>query len=210
MNRDFINSLFSSLNIWLYVIDLNTLDIVDSPEYDDSPKGFGYKTGETNLLSFLENQCHLSDKPFIMENLHLVKTRQQHCWSGIFRIKHLDGQWKWVYNRLGIIDESFTDDTSKAAGILLELNTCSKTEEQLSALIKDVLNIRNQQRLNKLTPREITIIKLIVQGNSYTKIAQQLHIQPDTVNCHRKNILRKLELSNIAMLACFAKEVGLV
>jgi DNA-binding CsgD family transcriptional regulator len=210
MKRDFINSLFSTLNIWLYVIDLNSFDIVESSEYGVNPNGFGYECQETNLLNFIENQCHLNDRLFIIENLHLVKTRQQLCWSGIFRIQNFDGQWKWVYNRLGIIDESITGNSSKAAGILLELNTCSKTEEQLNTLIKDILNIRNQQRLNKLTPREITIIKLIVQGNSYTKIAQQLHIQPDTVNCHRKHILRKLELSNIAMLACFANEVGLV
>jgi len=70
---------------------------------------------------------------------------------------------------------------------------------------------RNYQwpAIKLLTSRERTILARIAHGHSYTRIAEQLFIQPETVNKHRKNIMKKLHLNSIALLACFAMENGL-
>jgi DNA-binding NarL/FixJ family response regulator len=62
----------------------------------------------------------------------------------------------------------------------------------------------------KLTRREVDIIRLVCQELSSKQIAAQLNLSEFTVNTHRKNIQRKLNLKNVAGLVSFAKEHQLV
>jgi DNA-binding CsgD family transcriptional regulator len=57
-----------------------------------------------------------------------------------------------------------------------------------------------------LTEREIEIVKLIANGNTDNEIGKKLSISGKTASTHRKNILRKLELKNTAMLIRYAVE----
>ncbi len=58
----------------------------------------------------------------------------------------------------------------------------------------------------QLTKREVGIIRLICREKSSKEIAADLFLSELTVNTHRRNILRKLELKNVAGLVNFAKE----
>ncbi len=61
-----------------------------------------------------------------------------------------------------------------------------------------------------LTKREIEILKLISQAFSNKEIAQELFISDQTVSVHRKNIMRKLHVSNIAGLIKIAYDNSIV
>ncbi|MBE0661402.1 MAG: response regulator transcription factor [Bacteroidales bacterium] len=65
-------------------------------------------------------------------------------------------------------------------------------------------------RITQLTKRELEITKLLCQGHSNNKIATALFISPSTVDNHRTNIMRKLEVHNIAGLIrfCIANKLG--
>jgi len=54
--------------------------------------------------------------------------------------------------------------------------------------------------LEYLTERELEILKLIAEGLSNTQVGEKLFISPRTVDTHRTNIMRKLNVSNIAGL----------
>ncbi len=62
----------------------------------------------------------------------------------------------------------------------------------------------------KLTRREVDIIRLVCREFSSKQIAAELHLSEFTVNTHRKNIQRKLNVKNVAGLVSFAKEHQLV
>ena len=62
----------------------------------------------------------------------------------------------------------------------------------------------------KLTKREIEILKLITQAMSNKEIAKELYISDQTVSVHRKNIMRKLNVSNTAALIKLAYDNSLV
>ncbi len=62
----------------------------------------------------------------------------------------------------------------------------------------------------RLTKREMEILKLISQALSNKEIAQELFISDQTVSVHRKNIMRKLGVSNTAGLIKTAYEHALV
>ncbi len=57
-----------------------------------------------------------------------------------------------------------------------------------------------------LTRREQEILALIAQAKSNSEIADGLFISPQTVGAHRKNIMRKLNISTTAGLVRFAIE----
>lgn len=61
-----------------------------------------------------------------------------------------------------------------------------------------------------LTKREFEVLELITKGKSTAQIAEELHLSVHTINSHRKNILKKLNLSSPAELIVHALESGLV
>jgi DNA-binding NarL/FixJ family response regulator len=57
---------------------------------------------------------------------------------------------------------------------------------------------------NDLTPRELEIVKLLVQGRSNKEAAVAFEISVKTVDAHRTNIMRKLNLKTFSDLIYFA------
>lgn len=65
------------------------------------------------------------------------------------------------------------------------------------------------QQRHRLTPRETQILRLISLAMTYKEIADQLFISDQTVMVHKKNIMRKLNMSNRAGLIKFALDHNL-
>lgn len=63
---------------------------------------------------------------------------------------------------------------------------------------------------NELTSKEIEIIKLVTTGMTSKEIGEKLFISPRTVDTHRHNILKKLNLPNAAQLSRWAIEKGYI
>lgn len=63
--------------------------------------------------------------------------------------------------------------------------------------------------LAQLSDREKEILTLIAQGMSNTEIGEALSISHRTVDSHRQNLLKKLEVKNLAGLIRFAITSGL-
>ncbi|MES2070672.1 MAG: response regulator transcription factor [Pseudomonadota bacterium] len=61
-----------------------------------------------------------------------------------------------------------------------------------------------------LSNRELEVMKLIAKGESLVKIADTLHLSPNTVTTYRARILEKMGLSSNAELARYALENGLL
>ena len=64
--------------------------------------------------------------------------------------------------------------------------------------------------ISDLTDREIEILKLIAQGYSNKEIGEKLFISHRTVDTHRTNLMKKINVSNIAGIITFAIKNGFV
>jgi DNA-binding NarL/FixJ family response regulator len=69
--------------------------------------------------------------------------------------------------------------------------------------------LESDSSLGLLTPRERQILKLIGEGHRNKEIADYLCISPKTVEKHRANLMKKLDLHSAAALTAFAMEKGL-
>ena len=65
-------------------------------------------------------------------------------------------------------------------------------------------------RKYQITTREVEILRKIARGYTSREIGEQLFVSEFTVNAHRRNICRKLDVHTPAGLVSFAKEHGLV
>ncbi len=68
----------------------------------------------------------------------------------------------------------------------------------------------NNQLAELLTDRETEILKLIAEGFSNKEIGSKLFISHRTVDTHRTNIMKKLDVNNIAGLISYAIKNGIV
>jgi DNA-binding NarL/FixJ family response regulator len=66
------------------------------------------------------------------------------------------------------------------------------------------------ERNAALTPRELQILQLIVEGKSNKEIADQLRLSANTVAVHRANIMDALGIHKTAELVVYAIRNGLV
>lgn len=62
----------------------------------------------------------------------------------------------------------------------------------------------------KLTSREIEILKLVAEGYTNKEIGDQLFISHRTVDTHRTNLMKKLEVNNVAGLIGYAIKNGII
>jgi len=60
-----------------------------------------------------------------------------------------------------------------------------------------------------LGARERQILQLLAEGHTSSEIARQLHIATTTVDSHRRNIMKKLDLHSVAELTKYAIREGL-
>ena len=110
------------------------------------------------------------------------------------------------YGASGYVTKSSNKDEMYAA-----IEAVAKGEKYICSEIQrnitdQVMSNGDENRLSKLTEREIEIIKLIREGMSNKEIAETLFISPRTVETHRARILKKLDLKNSLSLVKFINE----
>lgn len=113
--------------------------------------------------------------------------------------------------------------TKKSAGenIIEAIEAVNKDEEYFDKHIREKIFInftQNNPKLNKpafiendfLTEREIEIITLISLEYSGKEISEELFISVNTVETHRKNIMKKLKIKNVIGLVKYALKNNLI
>ncbi len=67
-----------------------------------------------------------------------------------------------------------------------------------------------REAYGRLGTRELEVLQLLAEGHSSRTVAARLGLSPATVETHRRNIMRKLDLHSVAELTRYAVREGLV
>ena len=97
--------------------------------------------------------------------------------------------------------------------LLCALHEIMKGKKHLCPQVSEAVvnysgRFRNENAM-KLGSREREVLQLVAEGTSTPDIAKQLSISASTVDVHRRNIMTKLDLHNVAELTKYAVRNGL-
>ena len=67
-----------------------------------------------------------------------------------------------------------------------------------------------QTSLNRLTPRQREVLQLIAEGHTTKEIAKELGISPKTAETYRGELMKELDIHDIASLTRYAIRMGVV
>jgi len=84
------------------------------------------------------------------------------------------------------------------------------SEKVIEGYLEGRRTLKTRSSWDTLTQREREILKLIAEGYKNKEVADYLYISLKTVEKHRSNLMRKLDLHNVAALTAFAAEKGLI
>jgi len=80
---------------------------------------------------------------------------------------------------------------------------------EVAASVVDHTYHHPMESVPQLGPREREVLQLLAEGGSSPVIAQRLYISTSTVEVHRRNIMKKLDLHSVAELTKYAIRNGL-
>lgn len=109
-----------------------------------------------------------------------------------------------------LIKNSSANELTEVILKILDGQTHFPAPGQLKTISDDSFFLDDFLKKYQLTKREVEIIRLVCQELSNKEIADKLFLSELTIKTHRRNILRKLDIRNVAGLVNFAKENGLL
>ena len=84
------------------------------------------------------------------------------------------------------------------------------SEKVMEGFLESLKKIKKRSSWDTLTQREKEVLKLVGEGYKNKEIADYLCISAKTVEKHRANIMKKLDMHTASSLAAYAVEKGLV
>lgn len=123
---------------------------------------------------------------------------------------------KLIKEVLGMGAKGFVPKKSAGEHIVQAIRNVSKGQQYFSEEVKEkmmktlmgkpIQDKTSQEGLlmNSLTRREYQILKLIAQQYTTKEIAEELHVSDSTIETHRKNLIKKVNVKNSVGLAIFA------
>jgi two-component system, NarL family, response regulator LiaR len=81
---------------------------------------------------------------------------------------------------------------------------------QVMEQLKPTMSNAESTAVGQLSPRELEVLKLMVEGRSNPEIATALYLSPNTVKTHVRGIMNKLAVDDRVQAAVVALRAGLV
>ena len=123
--------------------------------------------------------------------------------SYLMRLRHTDGNYKTILHQSKTINISLEGKIQQVLGIHTDISYLNihfdhkisfignKRQSYFAIETTAPCEFVENKFKEQFTKREIEILATIAKGNSFTEIADLLDISPNTINTHKKNIMRK-------------------
>lgn len=172
-----------------------------------SQEEIGFTAKELNEYGderYRTENYHPDDKD-IWENSykHLMENGNA---TTIYRQKDKNGDWIKILGVSKLVKKEHTECKTVNCGIVISNTMANFTK--IEELLRENAYLKNKLKFEKITKREKEVLKLICEGLTGKQIANELFISTHTVESHRKNIMKKMNTSNIAELIQLVSTTG--
>ena len=178
---------------------------------DKYEKMSGYTIDERKKIGFADTKSgiyHKDDLEAIQKAVKIAFENKDREESIIFRYYRKNGELRWIYVQSKAI--IYQKDPNHILSIGFDVTgKLVLNQEQLEVYMREIAQLKNQIKICKLTKVEKEIIKELVLGKTTKQIAELRNRSYETINNHKRNIFKKLEINKINELVAFAKETGI-
>lgn len=155
-------------------------------------------------FDFINSCIHPDDKGFAAKKKLLVQTGGEY--SDMFRIKHKDGNYIWLNSKAKVFKRSYDGIPYLFMEVATDISDIINARDKIDLLLNENKKL-NKELLNlKLSKREREIMRLISEGFSGKRMADELKISFNTVRTHRANIMLKTNSKCMAEIIKFYRE----
>lgn len=187
----------------------------------------GCETDELQNIDAWQAGIHPDDLAMVRSRLKDHLDGNATSYEVEYRRRHQDGHWVWILSRGKIVARSPAGLPLRLTGTHQDISQRKQLEsesrsllQQITTLIQHAIKPQNdapvlpeaagEKRFNRLTRRQKEILRLVATGLTSADIAGHLSISVDTVETHRRDLARKLDVRSVAALTKVAIENGLV
>lgn len=198
-----------------FIFNLQTLDFDLVSEQVETV--LGYKPSEVTV-PFLRDCIHPEDRPWFLtfesktaeflsklpvEKLMKYKTRYD------FRFRKKNGDYVRILHQVTVVQHDDNGGILRTLGVHTDITNLKPEGKPVMSLIgmegePSYLDIDVKSPLietkEMLTSREKDVLRLLIEGKLSKEIGEILYISKQTVDTHRKNMLRKGNLNNTGEL----------
>lgn len=211
-----IASMFAVGPFYYYILNYSTLnmDYID----DGVVNILGFYPHECSAQKLM-HQLHPDDlnnfwrKQEIIFNAFLdiigIENLPYYTSQHLLRIKHKNGNYKLMLHQSKVINLSKDQKVQQQLIVQTDITHLNVAHNPNISIIGsknrpsynlawngDSYKISDKRNKNIFTKREIEIIRELAKGKNYKQISDDLHISPNTINTHKRNILKKAKCKN--------------
>lgn len=171
--------------------------------------GINYEEFLQDPFFYLNNMMYPGDfeKGVRLAETYLINNSGQATISYIQRVKPLKGTEYTAFYTLGRL----LKNKELTANILIPVNDLGKVSNKMVRVLEETIYMRkNYHKFTSITTREKEIITLLALGYQNNEMADHLFISKATVEQHRKNLKRKLNIKRFVDLIRFAQAFDLI
>lgn len=176
-----------------------------------------------------QKNLHQDDRKEVQEKLQQHLNGNLATYEVEYRQRHLRGHWVWIQDRGRVVVRYPDGRPRRMTGTYLDTTSRKQLEGETTHLLRQIEDLMRKalhptpvgegpvtevsstdSRLERLTRRQKEILCLVASGMTSAEIALKLNIATDTVETHRRDLMRKLDIRSVAGLTRLAIQAGLL
>jgi PAS domain S-box-containing protein len=204
----FTLGILDNISVFVFIFDAELKIPVWTNKYFQ--KRMGYTNDDLQSVtpeSFLALFHPVSQQQFLrkMRSFEFMEGNDE---KNLYQLKTKDGNWIYILVCSKVSKHTPDGKIKYLTGYGVEIDR-NELRHHLHKMKDLDTTCYNLNLIQKLSSRELEIIKLIAKGLTDKEMAQEFNISIHTTKTHRKRIISKLGLKNSAVLVKFAVENGL-
>jgi len=205
----FLKRVVSGLDAIILVMDIDQLRLRWANEKYSEQLGYmppdGRQLDESRFLSLF----HPDDHDYLFRLREYLTRNPSETYTAFYRFRHAEGHYLWIFSSTRVFRMDPEEGVFEILAIGLNFTSPLVYQKNIKQFAQDKLQGINYKDIQKITPREQQVLQLFANGYNTKEVAERLNISFHTVNNHRKNMLKKLQVKNLSALVNFAVENGL-
>lgn len=205
---DVYKEILTSINAIVFIFDLVNFRLIWANNGFKKMLGYKKPVGDIPEEVMLDIY-HPDDRDLLIEMKNFFEKNRKGTFLGIYQFKNVKNEYIWLCTSANLLRKSKDGKVFEVVGVSINFTENITYDRNLKIIAREKAKESNADAIGVLSKREQELIRYFANGHKTKDVADMLNLSYHTVNNHRKNMIKKLGVKNVAGLVNFAMEHGL-